>query len=1076
MSDYINSIVDQMKQRKTSLVNVADRENSMLRADERERYLAIYTTVISKYESLLKGSGGVDVVLKNLEDYIVTLISALEKDPSAGERARSHIDHRKQILGEIGRYHTALRTLKDKDYTVGVWPSVLHEGSDFAYCGIRLRELLAYYWLAASDPQIEFSEIFAPEIKDEKDARLYLQASMENFVAVLAEIRREHNEFQHKNAAKDNPSCDVGTFGRIFRSCGVYNKLTAIPPIPYELIPDYIQGYIVESLSKAPKEVQIAAYQYLNTKLMGDEPSESHAQNYLLFVESLSNFMNVKTFLLSKEPLKDIQKDINSLQDLILKIVQHEMERIKLTSMTLVDTNFIYLLLDVGFKAIRKIQFVEKISPEILEYRCSLLKLSQEIRAINRLVDNELIRGMLVPEYLKSEEAQENALSYQEIAGLYLNQLVTLSVGVLETAVSKEKEITQDLVEDTVLPQNQSMNLTKTAVGGMVKETIPETSKKRFENVNNLIDSVVTKLDILLNPNYSIDTIINNVIPLVPAAPGQKQVKYYQRDEMQWAYNLVRILLEEDYQGTLLNDQHEKRKLFDLLEAKFNPQEIKIIFNKTMTYIQGLTLSPAILRQIDRDFCRKHGIDQTWELANKFFEKDADLIISGSQIQIFRGEQFNLEQYKYWKELAKYIIGKDIAKNIHKLHIFVVLTVLSNLEITQINHSDIGNLMFLCQLYFGIKGGQVLPFPTSSTDEEVSINGLAGHLSCLLTTLKSFPALVDSGSICFMSSTDAKKIILQHSPEKEPYLLRMSMSEPTCIVVSLLKKEGYHKEYKIVPEGIKETFEIEGQSFNFLDQKEVFSLLEPVFSRMLILGSLPLDVVMSRQHQSKVTDKYMSFKNTQSLRYATSHIRQQSYMKKSSLLSLSFKNQEVVESDSNQKNKKAKCELSLINFYNLLTQNSTELPTSAAIIQFLGENTYTAMDEDKALSRLCSMLQHLENTYTALIGQIKTYQPTFFDASNNQRIHGFINNMQTAYINLIGDFLQGKTLSQEASEVIKAITQPASNSKLVDFSATPVLAEDTAFRHILEMVLIQNKVIDNARLKKVESIGTHMEF
>ncbi len=101
---------------------------------------------------------------------------------------------------EIGKYKSALRLLIDSN-TEG-WSSLFHIGSMVVYRNkIPFRPLLGLYWLAACDSKPGMGMgTTAPEIATN------LTISKQNFVEVMSEIRRAHNEGITFNASEDNPS------------------------------------------------------------------------------------------------------------------------------------------------------------------------------------------------------------------------------------------------------------------------------------------------------------------------------------------------------------------------------------------------------------------------------------------------------------------------------------------------------------------------------------------------------------------------------------------------------------------------------------------------------------------------------------------------------------------------------------------------------------------------------------------------------------------------------------------------------------------------------------------------------
>ncbi|MBI2790581.1 MAG: hypothetical protein HYX61_01370 [Gammaproteobacteria bacterium] len=221
-------------------------EGSMLRGDEAQKTVEIFQKVKQKYQAKLREKGGIDTVLKELEKYIIEeklKDSQFATNPGL-KRCKQEdfqLDREGQIkqqndnLNERGRYKAALRAITEETKIgQGVnFGSVFHHGStrtlgpSFGRGATPAREVLAYMWLAASDPDIEFSDDAIKELGSKEKA---VDAEKESLVNVLSEIQRAHNDgsYSRFDSTKDNPSCDAGAWGRVFISAPLNNPLTKL--------------------------------------------------------------------------------------------------------------------------------------------------------------------------------------------------------------------------------------------------------------------------------------------------------------------------------------------------------------------------------------------------------------------------------------------------------------------------------------------------------------------------------------------------------------------------------------------------------------------------------------------------------------------------------------------------------------------------------------------------------------------------------------------------------------------------------------------------------------------------------
>lgn len=228
-------------------------ESSLLKPEEIQKSFETLAALKERYSALLKSMGGVDAVLKNLENYI---IYEKLRDPRFAVDATYRETKREDFIpekeqtndhfNERGRYKAALRSLKLKLNPVDKsefpeeerkalevqFGSVFDEHSK-AKIGplfqgelkLQARELLAYFWLAASDPNMPIS---TQVLREHGSREKCIEAEKNNLVLMLASYQRAHNDgsYGHFNRLLDNPACAPGAWGRLFKEAPLCNQIT----------------------------------------------------------------------------------------------------------------------------------------------------------------------------------------------------------------------------------------------------------------------------------------------------------------------------------------------------------------------------------------------------------------------------------------------------------------------------------------------------------------------------------------------------------------------------------------------------------------------------------------------------------------------------------------------------------------------------------------------------------------------------------------------------------------------------------------------------------------------------------
>lgn len=873
-----------------SIVPVKDSESSMLKAEIRKYILDRFQSILkTQYEKKFLDMGGTEGVLKDLENYIVIRLNSLKAN--AGDAARSALSKRPEINGEVGRYHTALRALLDNDNTMN-WDSVLHQGSTIMFDGVNLREFLAYYWLAASDESMEMAEIFACQIKNPQQRIEFLNASKENFVDVLANIRRAHNEGLYTNASHDRPSCIPGTFGRIAFS-SIYNIFTAIETPPYQDIPQEIQNFIIESLRQMDDEHKVAIFNFINNKLIDIDIAASDQEIYSAFISSFSEPDSLnRLYAHLHTTIKGLSFAQNSeiLKGNVIKLLYLELCNLQFNDTSAIASGqFINRFINEGLASIATIELQASLLSCVLEYRLFLRAIEHELKVTQRLISNELIRGALVPEYMTSDKFKDKLMSLHHHNDLIVHSFGSAKSHLKGLAHKKVALVTKKILEDTAHRPNITEKITENAI----TKNYQFSTQKRIANIEQVI--------------LDIDALFNGKWEKLPTKVGIYTVSYVRRTPDEWALNVIRIATELEQNGDLVADARELQRLAELMKVSFenncnpvlrkinelidNPEVVRIDKKKEVRDFINATFAPYSLN-LDADEAKT--INAFEVQLQQFLDENESTysILNSNEIRtiamypLYRNSSidetntFDEKNYDAWKQQALTLIADDIPKNIGLLKRFVLLTVFANLQIDSIRKNDADAIEWLCDLYLGLnitdRTLTNLPFSIaerregqlicSDLDVQTRINFLTGHLSCLLTTLKDLPHFFSSGHLCLMSRDQATAKVWTSSEER-PYIVRLSNSEPNTVVVTLVKrteKECLNKYFKHKADSEK-VYTIEGKEFKFPDitSEELIKFLTSIGAVTPIGGIVPLAELSEPTYRTIQQDNYRTVYGTE---------------------------------------------------------------------------------------------------------------------------------------------------------------------------------------------------------------------
>lgn len=253
LTDTINKRFE--KKKKQSQSNMS--ETSMLKGHEASEGARIYALLKQHYKDAFQDKGSVDNVLKDLENYIISKLGGNQKYIT--DIKKREYDPHDPL--EIMQLKGALRTILD-DAPFTFYGSFLHAGSQkIIGTEDNAREMLAYFWLAASDVNMPLDA----SLEAERDQCIEEEKMMVIFS--LLDIRREHNDGRYAAVDRiaDEPTCPAGVWGKIV-NMHVHNNLTKMKVLENPILEfeNKVVPFIIEKFKKLDLKQQLSIINSLN--------------------------------------------------------------------------------------------------------------------------------------------------------------------------------------------------------------------------------------------------------------------------------------------------------------------------------------------------------------------------------------------------------------------------------------------------------------------------------------------------------------------------------------------------------------------------------------------------------------------------------------------------------------------------------------------------------------------------------------------------------------------------------------------------------------------------------------------
>lgn len=779
-------------------------ENSMLDAKTTQTVLSIYRDkLLPAYGKKFAELGEADGVLKQLENYIVQRINSIvphEKNQTAlspGELAAASLENRLEFKGELGKYHTALRALLDKNHTIQ-WPSLLHKGSDEFFLDennnkIYFRDLLALFYLSACDEQMEINEQFLKDNNTPEFRKTLIEGSIEEFISMLAFIRRAHNEGPLEDIALDNPSCGPGTFGRITTRSSIYNKLTALPTASVDLVPQIVRAYVIDTLKNASNEIKTAIFNYINRNLMYLDVQQKDIEGLETFTTGLWNSKlntHIKK-LFSNPDFKISTLYAQAILDCAFEILSVEISQLKLEKESYPDSNFINTVLSICSEGLQHHLLHNALSIELVKQQLQLRNIAHFLNVLERMIDNENVRSLLSPEYVKSEKYVSKRKQYAIIVKEYQTVMTKLKEALNQTVQNKIPSVEKTIAEEA--PQHAKIQEAN------VIAWVNISTGNFYSKIESNLQQIHTKLshetvDVSKLPTLEFQTVV----------PNGNSALY-------WSSNILRIGTEtEKDKKQLIKDTRELERLFELL-SKRDKEFQKSVEQKLINLIQYITFEkkPEIIdfiAKIFTNFDLKEAYPITLTL-NSIASSIAQSGYSNEKIselhavaktQLYRDDNFNQAAYDKWKQTVHEILANNFVTSYNPTSVrlvkdFVLLTVFNNLQIVNILEDDAKTIEWYCDIHLEIlTTAEEIIFneEPANGEKEIQVNNLSGHISTILTVLQSASTLFNAGCVRLMSRTKAE-LTLKNAKDlgiNNPYMLRFGNSNPTLVLSQIPDK------------------------------------------------------------------------------------------------------------------------------------------------------------------------------------------------------------------------------------------------------------------------------------------------
>ncbi len=685
----LNKLLERVYSDNSRLIGSNPGETSMLGQEQEQEQF----NVVDKLRAHYCGQGkdwkqceeSLEKALKELQQYIVEQIINLAKETASttGDTTNySDIDKpeaaakrkflEKEQGTEIGKYKSALRLLLDSN-TEG-WSSLFHTGSTVVYRGkAPFRSLLGLYWLAACDsnPGMGMGTT-APEIATN------LTLSKQNFVEVMSEIRRAHNEGSTSNATGDNPSCPQGSFGRVVSSSVIYNEMCKIKFNPHtsQELKLGIEDFIIAELHKMKRDDRIRIGKFLSDEaifLMGEESDRE-----FVLEKFINKFLGMAPWD-SKTSEELIGRLIAFLEDkcVDLKFIFSKMRegslaqqlRANIKEMLMVHLASLYqprvvapderlirtILIDSFNSCLEdglKIKKKAEIEKGLQQLRSYVYEMTLEVNSLNQELHHEYTKMMLYPSYYLTglERIEHLVMQAQKLEADY-QAYYWKTVKKFEGMVT---DVMLDMMKNGELPgisesyEAKIKNELDNVINRVAKSVLTKTTLDRMEACMTNLKSMKGFCDLKLEQ-------IVEGLPLLPnearAAADNKKFFPYGQNPIDWAKYFVALALRPVKQLEMQGDR---------LTSDLSTLEVQI-----NTLSQDRITNKAILQVLN---ARKDEVQTQLQVIKQNYDQmnQSDFELMEDLLELSR-QRFRFDRKEITAFLACFLTQEDTLNSLNKM-------------------------------------------------------------------------------------------------------------------------------------------------------------------------------------------------------------------------------------------------------------------------------------------------------------------------------------------------------------------------------------------------------------------------
>lgn len=668
----------------------------------------------------------------------------------------------------------------------------------------------------------------------------------------------------------------------------------------YHLIPDAVETFVLEELKKADDATRKAFYNFaFNKYSMNEEVSPADVLKCNAFLDSLKNNpkklhdyllgaiegLPRETQVLPRVPgghhlfpraIAELPARIKNGADQLLDVCIRAFKEEKDYAPSLkAKTGILIATHEVIFKDLRE----RLISERVHRHKEQLTRISEDLARLKRVIDSDKRRGLLAPHYMKSFQEDYLQLMRAELEDECEARFKVLPEDLAAQLLKEFKEGALEIatgLEAPTMPQIQE--ITKPLEGAFTE---------LYTKINYQIDDITVSLNELdklyqlrkegeqkgvKQPPAELKTrgseiSLSEIKASLPALPTMKVIPK-DSTPVSWALNFIFLAFEKDpLTQKPVRDVREIGRLIDFMREHFDSlpsTERAAKIDEVLKFIQLYLKEYQIPREGKQEPVPQGKEESERAAARLLLERvfaDKGINITHEELKPKKGiipyAPFMLTRFNKgavdeslvktakkdprdaeWINAARKIIGSDTAANkLEDVANFVLLSVFSKLQLTELRERDANTLRRLCALYLGVEplgiNDKLAYEPPGGAPLDVRIAHLAAHIDDLIKTLIPVKGLFNQGVISIISNDEAGDIVFKELEKgvEEPCCVRVSFRTPgTPLVMTWVQHDEGLTEYTATTDYLV-TDLMQGDTS--VEKKDGVVLLKPDFFKHL---------------------------------------------------------------------------------------------------------------------------------------------------------------------------------------------------------------------------------------------------